>query len=217
MYKIFNTKFLKTAFLYLILCLLICFAFGKHSSINEMMSFYLLETIENYMGYIVLISRLILMFGIVLILYQDFTDLYGPRYIFINIRKISNKKYYVHILIKEVIYLIILSAINLLSQYISSGLYDEINLYLFASNFLNYMMFTFILFLLVIVIGTFFSQQYIYYFLLVITLIYMILFSNQQFLSILSYLNFNQSWLIIQIMIAFFLTYKVYKYQQTWR
>ena len=169
------------------------------------------------MGYIVLISRLILMFGIVLILYQDFTDLYGPRYIFINIRKISNKKYYVHILIKEVIYLIILSAINLLSQYISSGLYDEINLYLFASNFLNYMMFTFILFLLVIVIGTFFSQQYIYYFLLVITLIYMILFSNQQFLSILSYLNFNQSWLIIQIMIAFFLTYKVYKYQQTWR
>lgn len=218
MYKILNIKLFKTLGSYFIICLLLSFAFQKLVDINLIFTLTDLVVFTNFFECIVLCSRLILVLSIVLILYQDFVDLYGGKFIFINIRKANNFKYFMHIIFKEFVCLIFLSLTYLISQLMSNVIVGEINLKIFIIHYFNFIGLVFILFLLMCLVSTSIPQEYVIGFLLGVVLVYFIIFYNQGLLSGIGvYLNLNQSWLGIQLIMIAILIGVVYHRQQTWR
>lgn len=214
MYKIINQKLIKSSILYFIFCVTLSLAFQKPSSINELLSFYSLTTLTNPIEFLVMTSRLILFETLVVLIYQDFMDLYGAKYIFINIRKLDNQHYYCYVMLKEMLSLMILSFINLFVQYLSSPTYDSFDFYTFINHYLSYVLWAFLLFQTTVFLTIFTSQVALNYLLLVITLIYFVSFSVKEMLPLLCYLNFNHSWLIIQILDILGLFKAIYHFQQ---
>ena len=213
MYKIINKNLIKNSLLYFILCLLLSFTFSKVCSINELLCFYPTLKIEDFQGYLILSSRLILWFTIILILIQDFNDLYGSRYLFIHIRKLDNKNYFYYLLIKESISLLLLSSLYTLSQYLSSVFIDSFDLILFTRHLLNFFITTALLTLILLIIQLFFKESGLLSSILALSLIYVFCFSTNNVI-ILSILNFSHSPIIIQLFTLFLLIHIFYKLTQ---
>ena len=213
MYKIINKNLIKNSLLYFILCLLLSFTFSKVCSINELLCFYPTLKIEDFQGYLILSSRLVLWFTIILILIQDFNDLYGSRYLFIHIRKLDNKDYFYYLLIKESISQLILSSLYILSQYLSSVFIDSFDLILFTRHLLNFFITTALLTLILLIIQLFFKESGLLSSILALSLIYVFCFSTNNVI-ILSILNFSHSPIIIQLFTLFLLIHIFYKLTQ---
>lgn len=213
MYKIINKNLIRNCIFYFILCLLLSFTFSKICSINELCCFYPATKIEDFQGYLILCSHLILWFVLILIIIQDFNDLYGSRYLFIHIRKLDNKQYFYYLLIKESISQLILSSLYILSQYLSSVFTDSFNLILFANHIISFFITTSILTLILLIIQLFFKEYGLLSSILIISLIYLVCFSSNK-IGLLAFLNFSHISIILQLFTLFLLTHIFYKLTQ---